>query len=70
MHLQAEILSQPQKKSSPSITDVLPSSTAKARKRLAAPVGPEPLKLPPEHLWNSTTGASAGEICVKVKSHP
>lgn len=70
MHLQAEVLSQPQKKSNSSITDVSPSSTAKALERLAAPVGPEPLKLPPERLWNSSPGASGGAICAKVKSHP
>lgn len=70
MHLQAEILSQPQKKSNPSMKEVLPSFTAKAIETLAAPAGPEPLKLLPEHFRNSTAGVSGGEICAKVKSDP
>ena len=70
MHLQAEILSQPQKKSNPLMKDVLPSFTAKALKTLAAPAGSKPLKLLPEHFRNSTTGVSREEICPKVKSDP
>lgn len=68
MHLQAETLSQPQKKSNTPMKDVSPSFTAKAHKTLAALTGQEPLKLLPEHFRN--TGVSGGEICAKVKSDP